>query len=106
MRPKKRISAANTANPVEVKNAVAVITKETCRKENQCSRIGGGRQFATEGDCESTVATEMRQILNTDACETGYVESDSLIECLTAIRSSGCKAPPSSYCDTPRICSP
>ncbi|MGZ3422445.1 MAG: DUF6184 family natural product biosynthesis lipoprotein [Polyangiales bacterium] len=92
--------------PLEIKAAVAAITKEKCHQEDSCRRIGDGRQFVTENDCESTVATDLRQILNTTACDTGYVESESLIECLTAIRSGGCKAAPSTYCDAPRICSP
>lgn len=108
MRPKRRTTAvnANVTRPVEVKNAVAAISKETCHRETRCSRIGEGRQFVTEGDCEKTIETDMRQILNTSACETGYVESDSLVECLTSIRASDCRTTQNSYCQTPRICSP
>jgi hypothetical protein len=108
MHPKRRTAAvnANDTRPVEVKNAVVAITKETCHRETRCSRIGEGRQFVSEGDCEKAVETDMRQILNTDACETGYVESGSLVECLSSIRVSDCRTTQSFYCQTPRICSP
>jgi hypothetical protein len=104
--PTKRTTAALSSNPLEIKDAVAAITKAKCHKEDSCRRIGDGRQFVTEGDCENLVATDLRQILNTTACDTGFVESESLGECLSAIRSDGCGAGPSRYCDAPRICSP
>jgi hypothetical protein len=108
MHPKRRTAAVNTndTRPVEVKNAVVAITKETCHRETRCSRIGEGRQYVTENDCEKAVETDMRKVLDTNACETGYVEPSSLVECLTSIRSSDCRSMQDTYCQTPRICSP
>lgn len=100
------VTIARGGGPLSLVSAVDAITKETCRREIECNRIGRGHLYVTRDACSQDVEHETRQILNAMACQTGYIDPDALVECLTAIHASGCDHEPTVYCDTPRLCSP
>jgi hypothetical protein len=98
--------SARGGGPLDMVTAVDVITAERCQRESACNRIGRGRQFLSEDDCRANVVHAVRKAFNANTCNTGYVDPDSLDECLKAMREAGCNLEPTVYCDTPRICSP
>ena len=99
---------ARGGGPIALVAAADVITWERCEHERTCNRLGPGRRFADSSSCEKKLIHEARTQLRTEVCETGFVESTSLRECLDAIRAGRCNVEPeaTSACEVAKMCSP
>ncbi len=97
---------ARGGGPLSLVTAVDTIATERCAHEGACNRIGPGRRFATSELCQAAFAHEERGQLGTSVCETGFVEPDSLLDCLEAIRAGGCAAAAEAACEPASMCSP
>jgi hypothetical protein len=103
---KSKSSIARGGGPVSLVTAVDTIANERCMHEVSCDRIGAGRRFPSKESCQKSLVHEARGQLKTDVCDTGYVEPDSLLDCLTAIRAGGCAAETEAACEPSSMCSP
>lgn len=92
--------------PLSLVSAVEALATERCAHEAKCERIGAGRRFATGDSCRTSLTQEEHKMLTTDVCESGFVESDALRDCLSAIRDATCATETATTCDMPSICSP
>src|SRR5687768_4483472 len=96
---KSKPAIARGGGPVSLVTAVDTITSERCMHEVQCDRVGAGRRFANKEACQKTLAHEARSQLKTDVCDTGFLEPDALLDCLSAIRAGGCAAETEAACE-------
>jgi hypothetical protein len=92
--------------PVTLVTAADVIAKEKCEHENHCDRIGAGRRFANSEVCQKSLVHEARSTMTTKQCDTGYIDPESLLECLEAIRTNGCSVDAQVACEASTMCSP
>ena len=92
--------------PLSLVNAVEALATERCAHEAKCDRVGAGRRFATSDACRNSLMQEEHKMLSTDVCESGFVESDVLRDCLSTIRDTSCTTQSATTCDMPSMCSP
>jgi len=101
-KPKRAIGGG----PMSLVTAVDMIASERCAHEGSCDRLGPGRRFRDNDACRSQVLHETRTILDTKVCDTGLVETETLLECLAAIRVGGCSVDLAAACEPSSMCSP
>jgi len=95
---------SGAGRPLPFLRAIDTVTKESCAHEQKCDRMGAGRRFATLPACESAMEHTTRRHLA--VCESGYVESDALLDCIETIRSGACGMDLEAACRFGSMCSP
>lgn len=103
---KKNSPTARGGGPLSLVTAVDMIANERCVHESECHRLGAGRRFRDHDACQKEFVHEARSQLHTAVCETGFVEPETLFECLESIRNGGCTATLTAACEPASMCSP
>lgn len=103
---KTKAPVARGGGPISLVTAVDTIATERCAREGRCNRVGAGRRFISTDACKTAFAQEERKSLGTAVCESGFVEPDTLLDCLDAIRANGCAGEATAACVPSSMCSP
>jgi hypothetical protein len=102
----KRTGPGVGGGPLSLVTAVEMIANERCAHEGGCDRLGPGRRFRDNDACRKQLIHETRSTLGTDVCDTGMVETDSVLDCLAEIRNGTCSAETATICEPSFMCSP
>ncbi len=95
---------SGAGRPLPFLRAIDTVSKESCAHEQKCDRMGAGRRFATLPACQDVMEKTTRR--NLAVCDSGYVESDALLDCVEAIRSGACGVDLEAACRFDAMCSP